>query len=85
MANERGAVEIYGVGKEFDGTLVVNTQKVLRQLARLSKDLTNLLNTYFQGSVNRASRMALRLILAYHHVSSRTSVLRKICFILERS
>ncbi|KAI9904892.1 hypothetical protein N3K66_001421 [Trichothecium roseum] len=59
--------QIYGVGKEFDGTLVVNTQKVLRQLARLSKDLTNLLNTYFQGSVNRASRMALRLILAYHH------------------
>ena len=62
-------LEIYGVGKEFDGTLVVNTQKVLRHLARLSKDLTNLLNTYFQGSVNRASRMALRLILAYHHVS----------------
>ncbi|OHF04116.1 fungal specific transcription factor domain-containing protein [Colletotrichum orchidophilum] len=58
---------IYGVGKEFDGSLVPNTQSILRDLARLSRDLTALLDTHFQGSVSRASRMALRLILSYHH------------------
>ncbi|KAK1635885.1 fungal-specific transcription factor domain-containing protein [Colletotrichum phormii] len=61
---------IYGVGKEFDGSLVPNTQSILRDLARLSRDLTALLDTHFQGSVSRASRMALRLILSYHHVST---------------
>ncbi|TQN66019.1 Proline utilization trans-activator [Colletotrichum shisoi] len=58
---------VYGVGKEFDGSLVLNTQSILRDLARLSRDLTALLDTHFQGSVSRASRMALRLILSYHH------------------
>ncbi|KAK1995308.1 fungal-specific transcription factor domain-containing protein [Colletotrichum falcatum] len=58
---------VYGVGKEFDGSLVPNTQSILRDLARLSRDLTALLDTHFQGSVSRASRMALRLILSYHH------------------
>lgn len=60
---------VYGVGKEFDGSLVPNTRSILRDLARLSRDLTGLLDTHFQGSVSRASRMALRLILSYHHVS----------------
>ncbi|KAL0258451.1 hypothetical protein SLS55_005944 [Diplodia seriata] len=58
---------IYGVGKQFDGSLVPNTQKVLRELAQLSKDINELLNTHFQGSISKASRMALRLILSYHH------------------
>ncbi|WYZ33991.1 hypothetical protein EsH8_I_000267 [Colletotrichum jinshuiense] len=58
---------VYGVGKEFDGSLVPNTRSILRDLARLSRDLTGLLDTHFQGSVSRASRMALRLILSYHH------------------
>ncbi|KAF6799430.1 C6 transcription factor [Colletotrichum musicola] len=58
---------VYGVGKSFDGSLVPNTQSILRDLARLSRDLTALLDTHFQGSVSRASRMALRLILSYHH------------------
>ncbi|KAK1846417.1 C6 transcription factor [Colletotrichum chrysophilum] len=58
---------VYGVGKSFDGSLVSNTQSILRDLARLSRDLTALLDTHFQGSVSRASRMALRLILSYHH------------------
>ncbi|TDZ32465.1 Proline utilization trans-activator [Colletotrichum spinosum] len=58
---------VYGVGKSFDGSLVPNTQSILRDLARLSRDLTALLDTHFQGTVSRASRMALRLILSYHH------------------
>ncbi|GFF60415.1 putative fungal-specific transcription factor [Aspergillus udagawae] len=58
---------VYGVGRDFEGSLIKNTQSILRQLAELSKDVTALLNTHFQGSINRASRMALRLILAYHH------------------
>lgn len=46
-----------------------NTQAILRNLARVSSELTELLDIHFQGSVNRGSRMALRLMLAYHHVS----------------
>jgi proline utilization trans-activator len=61
--------EIYGVGKQFDGSLVANTQEILRDLAQVSKDLNSLLETHFQGSISKASRMALRLILSYHHVS----------------
>lgn len=63
----RNLTTVYGVGKEFDRSLVKNTQSVLRDLAELSQDLTALLNAHFQGSVSRASRMALRLILSYHH------------------
>ncbi|EAW24713.1 fungal specific transcription factor domain-containing protein [Aspergillus fischeri NRRL 181] len=65
LANSRAAV--YGVGRDFEGSLIKNTQSILRQLAELSKEVTALLNTHFQGSINRASRMALRLILSYHH------------------
>ncbi|KAL1641015.1 hypothetical protein SLS58_006457 [Diplodia intermedia] len=69
---------IYGVGEQFDGSLVPNTQKVLRELAQLSKDINELLNTHFQGSISKASRMALRLILSYHHscVDSAMIILR---------
>jgi hypothetical protein len=66
LANSDAAV--YGVGRDFEGSLIKNNQSILRQLAELSKDVTALLNTHFQGSINRASRMALRLILSYHHV-----------------
>ncbi|KAF7563413.1 hypothetical protein G7046_g724 [Stylonectria norvegica] len=58
---------VYGVGEEFDGSLIKNTQSILRNLAQISQDLTSLLRTHFQGSINKASRMALRLVLAYHH------------------
>ncbi|KAI9934253.1 hypothetical protein MW887_005327 [Aspergillus wentii] len=58
---------VYGVKKGSHESLVKHTQSILRDLAELSKDLTGLLNTHFQGSVSRASRMALRLILSYHH------------------
>ncbi|KAK1688938.1 fungal-specific transcription factor domain-containing protein [Colletotrichum godetiae] len=68
--------------KEFDGSLVPNTQSILRDLARLSRDLTALLDTHFQGSVSRASRMALRLILSYHHVN--TALNPRIAILLTR-
>lgn len=62
-------VAVYGVGNEFDGTLIKNTQSIFRSLAELLQDLNIFLNTHFQGSVSRASQKAIRLILAYHHVS----------------
>ncbi len=62
-------IAVYGVGNEFDGTLIKNTQSIFRSLAELLQDLNVFLNTHFQGSVSRASQMAIRLVLAYHHVS----------------
>ncbi|KAL4963252.1 uncharacterized protein BDV14DRAFT_177060 [Aspergillus stella-maris] len=58
---------VYGVGSDFDGTLIKDTQSVFRDLAELSQDLNDLLRTHFHGSLSRASRAATRLILAYHH------------------
>ncbi|KAL3437744.1 hypothetical protein BDV09DRAFT_192744 [Aspergillus tetrazonus] len=58
---------VYGVGADFDGTLIKGTQSIFRNLAELSQDLNDLLKTHFHGSLSRASRAATRLILAYHH------------------
>ncbi|KAF9893436.1 hypothetical protein FE257_010748 [Aspergillus nanangensis] len=58
---------VYGVHQAMDGSLIRNTQSMLRDLAELSQDLSDLLHTHFQGSVGKASRMAIRLILSYHH------------------
>ncbi|KAK7404024.1 hypothetical protein QQX98_010197 [Neonectria punicea] len=58
---------VYGVGKNFDGTLITDTQSILRNLAELSRDLSALISTYFQDSISKASRTATRLILGYHH------------------
>ncbi|KAJ6790018.1 hypothetical protein PWT90_06743 [Aphanocladium album] len=58
---------IYGVGRRFDGSLVTNTQSVLRDLAQISRDVHALLESHFQGSISKASRMAVRLLLSYHH------------------
>ncbi|KAL4940410.1 hypothetical protein BDV06DRAFT_230348 [Aspergillus oleicola] len=58
---------VYGVGSDFDGTLIKDTQSIFRDLAELSHDLNDLLRTHFNGSLSRASRAATRLILAYHH------------------
>ena len=63
------AAAVYGVGEEFDNSLVKNTQSILRNLAQISRNLTELLDTHFQGSVNKTSRMAFRLVLSYHHVN----------------
>ncbi|CAM1507747.1 Fc.00g045950.m01.CDS01 [Cosmosporella sp. VM-42] len=58
---------VYGVGEEFDNSLVKNTQSILRNLAQISRNLTELLDTHFQGSINKTSRIAFRLVLSYHH------------------
>ncbi len=60
---------VYGSGGASDGSLIPNTQSILRDLARVSQDLTDFFRTHFQGSVSRASRMAQRLMISYHHVS----------------
>ncbi|KAJ6164769.1 Transcription factor [Penicillium chermesinum] len=58
---------VYGVGDEFNGSLVRNTQTLLHSMAELSHDLTAFLNTHFHGLISRASKMAIRLMLAHHH------------------
>lgn len=60
---------VYGVGDEFNGTLIRNTQSILHSMAELSHDLTAFLDTHFHGLISRASKMAIRLMLAHHHVS----------------
>jgi hypothetical protein len=56
------------VGDEFNGTLIRNTQSILHSMAELSHDLTAFLNENFHGLISRASKMAIRLMLAHHHV-----------------
>ncbi|KAJ5690727.1 Transcription factor [Penicillium macrosclerotiorum] len=58
---------VYGVGDEFNGSLIRNTQSILHRMAELSQDLTAFLNTHFHGLIGRASKMAIRLMLAHHH------------------
>ncbi|KAJ4015789.1 hypothetical protein NW752_006711 [Fusarium irregulare] len=58
---------VYGVGKDYDGTLFSNTQSILRNLAELNRDLQNIINKHFRDSISKASRIATRLLLQYHH------------------
>ncbi|KAJ4266162.1 hypothetical protein NW762_004142 [Fusarium torreyae] len=58
---------VYGVGKDYDGTLFSNTQSILRHLAELNRDLSNIINNHFRDSISKASRIATRLLLQYHH------------------
>ncbi|CAG7952694.1 unnamed protein product [Penicillium olsonii] len=58
---------VYGVDNDFDDTLVRSTQSILHSMAELSHDLTEFLNTHFHGLISRASKMAIRLMLAHHH------------------
>ncbi|GKU18683.1 unnamed protein product [Fusarium langsethiae] len=58
---------VYGVGKDYDGTLFSNTQSILRNLAELNRDLINIINKHFRDSISKASRIATRLLLQYHH------------------
>lgn len=62
-------IAVYGVGKDYDGTLFSNTQSILRNLAELNRDLMNIINKHFRDSISKASRIATRLVLQYHHVS----------------
>ncbi|RDW59329.1 fungal specific transcription factor domain-containing protein [Aspergillus mulundensis] len=43
---------VYGVGADFDGTLLKDTQSIFRNLAELSQDLNDLLKTHFHGSLS---------------------------------
>ncbi|KAM0270802.1 hypothetical protein ACHAPA_003284 [Fusarium lateritium] len=63
---------VYGVGKDYDGTLFSNTQSILRNLAELSRDLNNIINNHFRDSISKASRIATRLLLQYHHAILKT-------------
>ncbi|KAM0214757.1 hypothetical protein ACHAQD_008656 [Fusarium lateritium] len=69
---------VYGVGKDYDGTLFSNTQSILRNLAELNRDLSNIINNHFRDSISKASRIATRLLLQYHHscVSSAQAILK---------
>ncbi|KAF5543896.1 heterokaryon incompatibility het-6 [Fusarium mexicanum] len=58
---------VYGVGKDYDGTLFSNTQSILRNLAELNRDLGDIINNHFRDSISKASRIATRLLLQYHH------------------
>ncbi|KAJ5366316.1 Transcription factor [Penicillium brevicompactum] len=58
---------VYGVDNDFDDTLVRSTQSILHSMAELSQDLTDFLDTHFHGLISRASKMAIRLMLAHHH------------------
>ncbi|KAJ5497430.1 Transcription factor [Penicillium fimorum] len=64
---------VYGVGNDFDDTLVRSTQSILHSIAELSYDLTAFLNAHFHGLISRASKMAIRLMLAHHHVERQKS------------
>ena len=59
---------VYGVGQQYEGALIRDTQTILHNLAELSHDLNVFLDTHFGGAISRASKMAVRLMLAHHHV-----------------
>ena len=67
--NAKEISAVYGVDNDFDDTLVRSTQSILHSMAELSHDLTAFLDTHFHGLISRASKMAIRLMLAHHHVS----------------
>ncbi|ESU15919.1 hypothetical protein FGSG_09349 [Fusarium graminearum PH-1] len=48
-----------------------NTQSILRNLAELNRDLMNIINKHFRDSISKASRIATRLVLQYHHSKTR--------------
>ncbi|KAL6899918.1 hypothetical protein GGI43DRAFT_427621 [Trichoderma evansii] len=58
---------VYGVDRNFSGTLVKDTQSVLQSIADISRDLTVYLETKLHGTDIRTSKIATRLILSYHH------------------
>lgn len=66
---------VYGVDRNFDGTLLRDTQSVLHSIAAVSRDLTAYLDTRLGGTDIRTSKIATRLILSYHHVNCRCSSL----------
>ncbi|KJK66218.1 fungal transcription factor regulatory middle homology region [Aspergillus parasiticus SU-1] len=60
---------VYGVDSASKGALIRDIQSILHALADLSHDITEFLDNSFHGMVGRGSKMAVRLMLAQHHVS----------------
>ena len=60
---------VYGVDSASNGALVKDTQSILHSLAGVSHDIKAFLDANFDGLVSRASKMAVGLMLAQHHVS----------------
>ncbi|CAI6100679.1 unnamed protein product [Clonostachys chloroleuca] len=58
---------VYGVDRNFDGSLLRETQSVLHKLAAVCRDLTSYLGTTLHGTNIKTSKLATRLILSYHH------------------
>ncbi|KAL0931493.1 fungal specific transcription factor [Colletotrichum truncatum] len=58
---------VYGVDRNFDGSLLIETQSVLHKLAAVSKHLNSYMETSLQGADIRTSKIATSLILSYHH------------------
>lgn len=69
MISNRRPIGVYGVDRNFDGTLLSDTQSVLHSLADVSRDISVFLETRLRGTNVRSSKIATRLILSYHHVS----------------
>lgn len=60
---------MYGVDSASNGALVKDTQSILHVLAGVSHDIKVFVDSNFDGLVSRASKMAVSLMLAQHHVS----------------
>ncbi|KAF4807815.1 Proline utilization trans-activator [Colletotrichum siamense] len=58
---------VYGVDRNFDGSLVTETQSVLRLLAMVSINLSSYMSTTLRGADVKTSKVATRLVLSYHH------------------
>lgn len=69
MTNANEAA-VYGVDSASNGALIRDIQSILHALADLSHDITEFLDNSFHGMVGRGSKMAVRLMLAQHHVST---------------
>lgn len=67
-ANGFIGIGVYGVDRNFDGSLLRETQSVLHKLAAVCRDLTSYLGTTLHGTNIKTSKLATRLILSYHHV-----------------
>ncbi|UNI23728.1 hypothetical protein JDV02_009530 [Purpureocillium takamizusanense] len=64
---------VYGSGGASDGSLIPNTQSILRDLARLSQDLKDFFRTHFQGScVVLTTRPLVMCALQMHVETSHT-------------
>ncbi|KGO67750.1 hypothetical protein PITC_000880 [Penicillium italicum] len=59
---------VYGVGNDFDDTLIRSTQSILHSIAELSYNLNVFFDAHFYRLISRASTLVIRLMLAHHHL-----------------